>query len=102
MDRYFKAGFFKIAQGEETEISQPEEKEKDTIVTCMSNCTYSQNPERRCMLEGISLSMDEQSGTFACGQYTPAQETMGAGMAHEAQPQQQKKEPGLPGAPVQK
>ncbi len=100
MNNIFARGFIKSAQEMETEVAQPEQQEKETVVTCMSNCTYSQNPERRCMLEGVSLSMDEKSGAFACGQYSPAQEQPQPGMTPEVQPQQEKKQPGLPGTPV--
>lgn len=101
MNNIFLAGFLKAAQGEETEISRPEQEGKETIVTCLSSCTYSQNPEKRCMLEGMSLSMDENVGTFTCGQFSPVQQLQGAPVAPEAQPEQNTKQPGLPGTPIQ-
>ena len=100
MDNDFKRGFFKLALDEQTEVAPPEEDAKETVVTCMSNCTYSQNPEKRCMLESVSLSMDEKSGAFTCGQYSPAQETQDPSITPEPQPQQQQKQPGLPGTPA--
>lgn len=61
-------GMAKIAENE-SEVIQPEEKEVSTRVTCISDCKYSQNPERTCMLETVSLSMGKE-GMFGCGQYS--------------------------------
>lgn len=102
----FKRGFLKHAQvGDVPVEAPPEEDNKETVVTCMSDCVYAQNPEKRCMLENISLAMDEGSGTLSCGQYAPNQ-SMEPGVEgpEVAQPQQEapiKKQPGLPGTPVQ-
>ena len=117
MDQIIARGILKIAEDQQTEVAPPEENEKETIVTCMSSCTYAQNPEKRCMLEGISLSMDEGSGTFMCGQYSQMQQMQPMGQApqpgmgtqgsQQAGPEPKaekpvpKKQPGLPGAPIQ-
>lgn len=61
-------GLNKLAENE-SEVIQPEDKDISTRVTCISDCKYSQNPERTCMLETISLSM-EKEGAFVCGQYS--------------------------------
>lgn len=67
-----KLGLAKLAE-EQTEVVKPEEQDKNTLVTCMSDCQYAQNPERVCMLESISLNMSKE-GQFECGQYTPTQQ----------------------------
>lgn len=73
MRDYFIEGFFKGAQEEQqTDVSMPEDnQDKDTTVTCMSDCIYSQNPEKRCTLDSVSLYLDGNAGTFSCGQYAP-------------------------------
>lgn len=99
-----KLGLEKRAQ-EDSELITPEEKENATEVTCISNCKYSQNPEKRCMLKSISLQMPEE-GTFICGQYDPVEVAPeeqgmapGAGeMRGEVQSQNQL---GLSGAKIQ-
>jgi hypothetical protein len=56
-----------------TEVSTPVEDSENTEVTCMSDCAYAQNPEKRCQLKSISFSMSPEDGTFVCGQYMSSQ-----------------------------
>lgn len=67
-----KLGLAKLAQ-DETTVVPPEGDSQNTVVTCMSDCMYSQNPEKTCMLKNISLALGK-SGEFSCGQYSPSQE----------------------------
>ena len=65
-------GFSKLAQEGIIEQNTPEtsttEEEKETIITCLSDCVYCQNPEKTCMLSNVTLS-SEGAGNFMCGQY---------------------------------
>lgn len=71
MNEHFLSGFYKEAQmSPEETIAPPEEQNKETTVTCLSGCQYAQNPEKRCMLESVSFSQDE-NGVFVCGQFVP-------------------------------
>lgn len=99
MDNDFRKGFMKIAQDDTAEVAQPEERDKETILTCMSDCAYAQNPEKRCMLDSVSFSMDEKSGSFVCGQYQQTQDTTEGEAPAPQEEEQVKKQPGLPGSP---
>ena len=59
-----------------TEVSTPVEDSENTEVTCMSDCAYAQNPEKRCQLKSISISMNPEEGSFVCGQYMSSQPMM--------------------------
>jgi len=78
-----KLGLSKLAEDNQTEIIQPEEKQTLTSVICNSNCQYSQNPEKVCMLKNVALVM-EAGGEFSCSQYAPFQQ-----MQEEEQPGQE-------------
>lgn len=67
-------GLKKYAQANPEFTTQPEPVAHETMVTCLSDCQYSQNPEKSCMLKNISLSFNEQG--FICGQYSPLESTM--------------------------
>jgi hypothetical protein len=88
MLEHFKKGFQKVSQIEtgEDPVSEPEEKPSETQVTCLSDCQYSQNPEKRCMLESVSISQDE-SESFMCGQFTPVAQQMEQPMPQEQPPE---------------
>lgn len=93
-------GLAKLAE-QETEAVLPEEKEDETLVTCMSDCMYSQNPEKRCMLKSISLQMSEDGKSiFACGQYSPVQQMdqQEEDVSNVSGESQNKKQLGLSGA----
>lgn len=76
MNNPFLKGFLKTAQvGVEDAQAQPEEPEKETVVTCLSGCQYAQNPEKRCMLESVTFSQGEDQ-SFTCGQFMEVQPTM--------------------------
>ena len=62
-------GFQKLAEFQESEVA-PEEQGHETLVTCLSDCQYAQNPEKVCMLKNISLQMIKP-GVLGCGQYAP-------------------------------
>ena len=65
-------GLSKFAQEGIIEQNTPEtsttEEEKETIITCLSDCIYCQNPEKTCMLSNVTIS-SEGAGSFICGQY---------------------------------
>ena len=94
-------GLNKLANEDQTEVIQPEEKEIGAKVLCNSNCTYAQNPEKLCMLGHIALTMSKD-GEFVCGQYSPVQEVpeeMGeAGAEKEKGENQANRQLGLAGA----
>ena len=82
----YLSGFTKEAQDvQESEVAPAEEtaKASETAVTCLGNCMYAQNPEKKCMLESVSISMGKP-GEFACGQYSPTQEQVMPGQAPAA------------------
>ena len=94
-----KLGLSKYAQmGQDEEFVDPEERAQETVITCMSDCMYAQNPEKTCMLKNVSLAMSE-AGQFTCGQYAPSQQAQAPGMA-QSQPQQA--QPAAKAAPAQK
>ena len=69
-------GLSKLAEEDIIEQSTPagdQSEQKDTSVTCLSDCMYCQNPERTCMVNSVSMIQDEQ-GNFTCGQYSPQQQ----------------------------
>lgn len=68
-------GLNKLAEDIGAEVMQPDEDKKETVATCLSDCMYAQNPEKRCMLEAISLNMTGP-GQFECGQYAQQQAMM--------------------------
>ena len=87
LDDHFRWGFEKAGQEENMEqVAGPEGEEKDTAVTCVSDCQYSQNPEKRCMLDSVTFSQSED-GSFVCGQYAPLEEQPELG-AQQAMPPQ--------------
>jgi hypothetical protein len=93
-----KIGLEKIANEDQTEVIQPEEKESSTAVICRSDCQYSQNPEKMCMLKTIALAEVEE-GKFACAQYSPVQQMMEqAGMGQDQGAAQSGRQIGLAGA----
>lgn len=90
-------GLSKKAQ-EEGAIIAPEEKENATSIICHSDCKYSQNPERQCMLKSVALMMDRPN-VFACGQYSPVQiQDTEQGTEGELGEDQSQKQLGLSGA----
>lgn len=68
-----RLGLTKLAQQDQSEVIQPEEKDTGTAIVCNSDCRYSQNPEKLCMLTNIALTMGKQ-GEFVCAQYSPVME----------------------------
>ena len=87
-------GLEKLALNEMVEQSNPdseEQNEKETVVTCISDCMYCQNPEKTCMLNNVTFSMGED-GTFSCGQYSQSQPQ------EEIQGQQMPAQPEMSGA----
>ena len=70
-------GLSKLAAEDVIEQNTPEttttDEEKESIITCLSDCMYCQNPEKTCMLNNVTIKM-EQDGTFGCGQYSATQQ----------------------------
>lgn len=66
----YNLGLTKKAMEDQTEVIKPEDKDTNTNVLCNSDCSYSQNPEKLCMLRNLSLTMMEP-GQFSCAQYRP-------------------------------
>jgi hypothetical protein len=91
-----KIGLSKLAEDSQTEVIQPEEKNTGTAILCNSDCRYSQNPEKLCMLTHIALTMGNV-GEFVCGQYSPLEQPQDASAKTEGQTQA-KREIGLSGA----
>lgn len=90
-------GFDKIAQEGIIEQNTPEtsttEEEKETIITCLSDCIYCQNPEKTCMLNNVTISSQE-GGSFMCGQYQANdQAPAGSGVAAPEAAQQETQAP---------
>lgn len=86
MDIDFIRGFLKVAQ-EGAEVVAPESESSGSLITCIGDCIYAQNPEKQCRLANVTLIMDQETGAFSCGQYTSNAEQM-AGQQVPVQNQQ--------------
>jgi len=81
-------GLDKLAQTEDqTEVASPEQpmNNDSTTITCLSDCTYAQNPEKTCMLKNVTFNMSKE-GQFECGQYTPAAQEVPEDQMTQAKP----------------